>query len=806
LFRNFFITALRNITRNRIQSLIQVISLVIGITAFILIGLYARNELRYDRFNENFDRIYRLEFGNRVGQPTAPGHQIKQYFSEVENVVRLVNWQGKDRALHLNYIPEGDSAEINTVKIEDYFWCDSTIFEVFTINMIQGDPESALRDPNTVVLSESIARRIFGDLDPIGKVLGGNWLTVTGVFEDLKNSHIEMNMLISLMSNPAQQQYQRGDPGFLNNYLADFSYITYLLLPENNDPVNVEKRINSYFIENTPVGSGIDFDESSYSLRPLKDVYFTTDVISERNYCSHGNRRMLRILVSIAIIILLLAVINYVNLTTARASLRAREVGIRKVTGSTKTLLIYQFLIESIVVAVFSFLISLVLVVVLLPGFNELASTDMDLKFIIRPGTWIVFIVSILILGVMSGLYPALLLTRFQAVESLYGSKVKGSRSWTFRRILLTFQFFISIFLVVGVLVIFRQLHYMKSANLGFIKESVINTQFYQWSNNPGKRKLVKQELEVHPGVMGVAFSQGVMGGEPFHFPQSLIFDGEKRQVTLLAADAGFLDLLEINLVEGRNFSWDRPADYNDGTAWPGKCLINETGVREFGLDEPVGTFISGEFGPMFEIIGVVKDIHFRSQHEKIEPFLFTWWQWLPVASIRISPVNSKATLDFIEAKFEELEPGMVFEYTYLEDTYNRQYEKDEQTALIIRNFAIIAILIACLGLFGLSTFMAVRRTKEIGLRKIMGASVNSLFLLLAREFVKWVVIAIVFACPVSWKVMNSWLQSFAYHTHVEFWIFVVAAVLAISVTFLTVIWQSLKTAKANPVESLRYE
>lgn len=724
----------------------------------------------------------------------------------MENVVRLVNWQGKDEAIHLNYIPEGDSTEINTVKVEGFFWCDSTIFEVFTINLIQGDPESVLRDPNSAVLSESAARRIFGDTDPVGKALGGNWLTVTGVFEDVKSSHIEMNLLISMMSNPAQTEYQRGDPGFLNNYVPDFSYITYLLLPENNNPGYVEERINNYFSENTPVGSGIDFDESSYSLRPLKDLYFTTDVISEKNYCSHGNRRMLRIVVTIAVLILLLAVINYVNLTTARASLRAKEVGMRKVTGSSKSGLINQFLVESIVVALFSFIISLVLTILLLPGFNKLASTDMDLQFIFSPVTWIIFIVSVILLGIISGFYPALLMTRFQPVESLAGLGVKGSGSLTFRKILLTFQFFISIFLVVVVLVIFRQLHFMKTADLGFNMESVINTQYYLWNDNQVKRKLIKQELEKNPGINGVAFSQGVMGGEPYHFPLSLLFEGEKEQVTILAANPDFLDLLEIDIVEGRNFSWDRPADYNDGTAWPGKCLINETGVMEFGLDSPVGTFISGEFGPMFEIIGVVEDIHLRSQHEKIEPCLYIWWQWLPVASIKIDHGNVNSTLDLIEEKFEALEPGMVFEYTYLEDTYNRQYLKDEQTARIIRNFAIIAILIACLGLFGLSSFMVVRRTKEIGIRKIMGASVNSLFLLLSREFFKWVVLAFVIVCPASWLVMNRWLQSFAYHTRVELWVFAVAAAIAISVTLFTVIWQSLKTARANPVESLRYE
>jgi putative ABC transport system permease protein len=346
----------------------------------------------------------------------------------------------------------------------------------------------------------------------------------------------------------------------------------------------------------------------------------------------------------------------------------------------------------------------------------------------------------------------------------------------------------------------------MKSADLGFNKISVINAQYYLWGDNPIKRRLIKQELEKFPGVKGVTFSNGVMGGEPFHFTQSLVFDGIKKQVTFLGIDPDFLDLMEIDLVGGRNLSRERPADYNDGTYYPGKCLINETGTREFGLEEPVGTFLSGEQGPMFEIIGVVKDIHFRSQHEKIEPCMYTWFQWMPVVSIKLETVDRSATIDFIEEKLETLEPGFVFEYTNLEDTYNRQYLKDEQTARIIRNFAIIAILIACLGLFGLSSFMAVRRTKEIGIRKIMGASVYSLFLLLSKEFFKWVILSLILACPVSWILLTRWLQGFAYHTNIPIWTFVLAALIALTVTMLTILWQSLKMARTNPVESLRYE
>jgi putative ABC transport system permease protein len=799
LLRNYLLAALRNILSNRIQSVIQVISLVIGITSFILIGLYTRNELSYDRFNEKFKRIYRLEFGSRVGQPTAPGHQIKQNFSEVENVVRLVNWHGKDNKFTVKYIPEGDSSEIISLKVENVYWCDSSLFDVFTFDFLQGDPNSALRDPNDIVLSESTAKRIFGDEDPIGKSIWGGY--VTAIIKDLRNSHFKINILIPMQRNTAQHGIERGDPEFLNNYLPDHSYITFLLLPERHDPDYVTGRINEYFMENTPLTSGIDIEEASYSLRPLKDIYFSTDVIMEKNYCWHGNLKTLRIVITIAVFILLLAVINYVNLTTARVSLRAKEVGIRKVVGSSKNELIRQFLVESILISVFSFIISLVLIIAVLPGFNRLVATDIGLVFMLSPATWVLFVISVFLLGVASGLYPALMLTRFQPLESLYGKQNQGPGSIAFRRIMLAFQFFISIILVVGVLVVNRQLNFMKTAELGFNKDAVINTMWYLWDRNPVKRDLVKEELEKHPGVRRVAFSGGVMGGEPKAFPYALSYEGIKMQIKSLGIDPDFLELMEIDLLDGRNFSRNRPADYK----W-GVCLINETAVREFGMEEPVGTFLSADQGFSLEIIGVVEDVHFRSHHEIIEPSIYFWSEWISVASFKLEPHQTSATLDFIGEKLELLEPGYMFDYTFLEDTYNRQYVKDVQTARIVRNSAFVAILIACLGLFGLSSFMAVRRTKEIGIRKIMGASVNSLFLLLSREFFTWVTLSIILAWPLAWYVFNIWLQGFAYHTNMTIWIFVVAALIAFLVTILTVAWQSLKTARTNPVESLRSE
>ncbi len=804
MLKSFFRTALRNIARNKVQSVIQVLSLVVGITALILIGLYARYELTYDRCHENFDRIYRLEFGERVGQPTAPGHQIKLNFSEVENVVRLVNWEGKGKSLNMRYEPEGDSSAIINISVPDYYWADSSIFEVFSFDFIQGNPQTALRDPYSAVLVESVARRIFGAEDPMGKSLG--WLTVTGVIRELEHSHMQINMLISMTTDDSKPDYPRGTPGYLNNYAPDYSYITFLLLSKNRNPMQVENRINEYFRANTPVWTGIDFEQASYRLRPLKDIYFATDVNSEKNYSRHGNLKMLRVVITISFFVLLLAVINYINLTTARASLRAKEIGIRKVNGSSRQMLLGQVMVESMVVSLISFGVAVLLVILLLPGFNRLTDAGMDLRFVFSPLAWIIFFISALIIGLLSGSYPALVLTRFKPVDSLYGQKVQGSGSLAFRQFLLTFQFIISIFLLVGVMVVYRQIGYMKNADLGFNDKSLVNINYYRWIENARARLLIKQELEKIAGVEEVAFSQGMLGGEVIQLPQSLLLEGEKIQISYFGIDPDFFDLMEINILEGRNFSRMRPADYAEVENYPAKVLVNETAVRELGLGSAVGTILSGERGPMFQIIGVVEDVHFNSHHTPIEPCIYMWSPWINMASIRLGEVGQKESLAAIKKELENLEPYMVFDYTFLEETYALQYINDELTARIVRNFALIALLIASLGLYGLSSFMAVRKTREFGIRKIMGASVSSLSILLIRQFTRWVLIAIAIASPLSWWLMNRWLRGFAYHTGVAVWILITAASIALLVSLLTVLGQSLKTARTNPVDALRYD
>lgn len=810
MFRNYLITASRYMIKNGLQSVIQILSLAIGITTAILLGLYVRYEVSYDRFNERYDRIYRLEFADHVGLPAAPGHQIKQEIPDVKNVVRMLNWHGKDHAMPVSYWSPNDSVQESYVRIQDYFWCDSTIFDIFSFKFIQGDPKTALKVPGSVVLTKNTAKKMFGDHNPMGESLYGNSLTVTGVIEDYKHSHLEINMLISITSIRDLHGKTYGEPGYLNNYFPDYSYITYVLLRKGSDPSFVEKSINDHFSENVQSDDFVISGEKKFRLRPLGDVYFTTGLKGEHNYCKHGNLNLMRMLLTIAAFILFLAIINYINLTTARASLRAREVGIRKVMGVTRSKLILQFIVEAVLLTFISLLIALTMVQLLLPQFNEMASTHFDLKYIAAPATIGVYILAAIIVGFLAGLYPAVYYTRFKPMSAIYGEKVKGSGSGVFRRILLTFQFTISIALIIGVLVIFSQLRYSKSADLGFNMKDIVNNEFSIFGDHPMVRRYFKEQLMQNPDIKGVAFSMETMGGNQAELIQPVEVKGVKRQVSILGVDPDFFDVMGIEMTAGRNFSWNRPGDMiSDTNNRVAKYIVNETAVREFGIESPIGYTDRREGGQPYEIIGVVKDFNFASLHEKIEPYIYFWGGWMPTSSIRIASHDVDSTMAFLKEKITSIFRGVDdvwFDFSFLEDTFNKQYQGDERTARIIVTFAVIAILIACLGLYGLSSFMAARRIKEIGIRKVLGASSESIFVLLARVFVIWVGISILIACPVGWYVMNGWLRNFAYRTSIGAWIFLVAIFSALIVTILTVTWQSLKSARTNPVEALRYE
>jgi putative ABC transport system permease protein len=817
MIRNYFITAFRYIIRNKVQSVIQIVSLTTGITAILLIGLYVVHEHSYDRFNEKIDRIYRLEIGQRVGLATAFGHQIKENIPEVEDVVRACTYGGE--VLLKRQIEDGAKLTRETELKAHYLICDSTFFNVFTFNLIQGDPATALKDPYSIVLTESTARGIFGNEDPIGEELIVEGMTnhkeykVTGVLRDIENFHINCDALLSMVSlrEWASVLYS-GEEKWLDSYWSGDDYYTYILLPDQQEPTRSVRIINAFFKDK--------FDELAYSyqdtfsMRPLRDIYFSSPLKNEHGYCRHGNIKLLRALLAIAVFILILAGINYVNLTTAKSSLRAREVGIRKVSGATRSRLMIQFLAESVLTGLISLLVSYTLVQVLLPTFNQMVQAEFSLKQLFKPEIIGLSVTGVILLGFMAGLYPAIQLTAFHPVASLKEELLRGPRSGIFRRILLALQFVISVVLTMGVLTILKQIHFMKYTDLGFDKELVLSMSHMGMNRDYQMRQVFKERMLKNPNIKKVAFGP-IPGAKEETFSSGFDHDGIRIKPNYLSIDPDYLDLLEVELLQGRSFSWDRIGDYfknvfdfieNPFDAPPMRIIINETAMRELDLESPVGTLLKAENGMTFEIIGVIEDFHFMSLHQKIAPYFYIWWELLGGIHLKISPYNIQETINFIRQEIKAMLPEEDFDYSFLSDTYDLQYANDERMARLISIFAVVAMIIGCLGLFGLSTFMAVRRTKEIGIRKSMGASVRSVFLLLSREFVIWIALSVMVACPVAWIIMNRWLQSFAYRTNMGVWIFVIAILIAFAIAFLTVAWQSLKTARTNPVEALRYE
>jgi putative ABC transport system permease protein len=806
MFYSFIKSAIRYILRRKLQSVIQIASLTIGIAVMIQIWLYADHELSCEKFHEKIDRIYRLEYGENAALPSAIGHEIKEQFSEVENVVRITN--NITRIKHISY--PGKIQERETELKVKSIYCDSTIFDVFTLQFINGDPKTAFKDPFSVVLTESTAVALFGNQDPVGESVEIVQLEartqkyiITGVIKDLAKSHLDLDILLSMVSlmeldhfNPLPSGEKR-----LNTYTHNLIIFTYLLLPYPHDKTRTEKNLNVFFADKLK-DAGYYSEGSVMYLRPLRDIYFSNPLKSERGYFKHGNLDLLRILLVIAVFILFMATINFINLTTARSSLRVREVRVRKIVGSLKSRLIAQFLVESIIISLVSFLLAMTFVQVMLPVFNQLAMSDLSVESLLHPRIILVLLAGVLLLGSIAGLYPAISITRYPPVASSKGEKMTGDRSAIPRRILLIFQFTISVVLIICVFTILKQVNYMRTADLGFDEELVVNI------SGPGlnggqtqveNRLEFKECLLEHPNIIKVAYGQ-VPGGARKEFT-TLQHNGMEIKSNWMTVDPDYFNLMGMKILEGRNFSRDRESDYHKGQGLR-RVVINETFMRQYQLESTVGVIIDNRL----EIIGVIEDYHFVSLHHKIEPTHFTWAEYLTEVSIKILPHDIPGTLRFIKKEYKSIFPDFTFDYSFLDDRYDQQYARDEKLMVVISNFAFIAILIGCLGLFGLSFFMAARRTKEIGIRKVLGASSRTIFIFLSWEFIKLVALSIIIACPMAWIIMNRWLQSYAYRTNIGIWIFVLAALMAFAISFIAVAWHAWKTARTHPIKSLRYE
>ncbi len=814
MIRSFLTLTLRILWRNKVTSFVNIFSLSVGIAVFVAIMLYLHHEYGYDKFNKNYPHIYRVEGDNYAKLPPVIGTYLKDNLPEVKDIARLALGRNE----YVTYIPENDPENKKEIKVNN-FWADSTVFDVFTFSFLQGDPNTALKDPYTIVLSESSAKKLFDDDYPLLKSIEirGHQFRVTGIIKNVKNSHVEIDALVSQESIPKVFPERDINNTTRNSWLWS---ATYLLMSDKIDESAVENKINNVLSEIND-GELFDMQFKHFHIRPLKDIYFNGS-LQYLNYGLHGNLKLNRVLFAIGIFMLALGCINYVNLTTARSTIRAKEVAVKMVSGSSKNLLRSQLIVESIIITLISVSVAITILSIFISKFNQFAWVDIPVNELNRPVVWGIMVGGGLVIGFLAGVYPAFYLTSVKPIELIKGKGVKGKSKSVFRWTLMTFQFAAAMIMIIGIFVNLRQLQFVKTKDLGFNKEHIITIRT---PSQPGDeqyrlRKNFKNRLLQYPGILNMTFSGGEPGSE---IPTATYeIDGIKRTMPGILIEEDYLKVMGIQLVEGSAFplaetDGEEPGPIvEDNNTNPGKgikrrtILLNEVAARDFEIDSPIGKIIywkDGARSRALEITGIVNDFHFQSLHDKIKPLIM--WCWGPpmsIASIKISSDNIPGTLENIKTEWENVYGLAHFNYQFLDDSFDRQYKSDDQMAVVVGYFTVLAVVIACLGLFALSSFMVSRRTKEIGIRKAMGASVTRIYMMLAWDFLKLVLLAAIIASVVGWHLMNTWLNGFAYHIDLGLDIFILAILITIIIALSTITWQSLTTARSNPMETLRYE
>ena len=790
---NYLRVFYRLIKKHKGYSFINFAGLTLGIGVFMLITLFVQHEFSVDKHQKNLNRIYRVQGENMRQLSTAPavGKLISENIPEALKVVRF-----KFRHDYLvKYLPNNDPSREKTTVIRNFGWADSTVFDVFTFSFITGDPKTALEDPFALILTESVAQRIFGNEEAIGQTLMVNnrhEYHVTAVMKDLERTHLRFDVLA-----PFENLGKIIGQSELDSFNS-WNLATYVLLPETHDRVAVAGKITNLFHDTLKESWNVDF---AFELFPLKDLYFSAVL-----YGHQGNKQMVYVFMAIAVFILLIACVNFLNLSTARASLRAKEVGIKKVVGSTRKRLVTQFLGESILFSLVSFVAAIGLAATFLQEFSNLTQRSLTMDYFWSPLVLIIFIGGVILVGILAGIYPAFYMSAFRPVAALKGGRAKGVRSGGFRKVLISFQFAISITLIFATSVVLKQLHYIKNKDLGFQKNHIVYMEIARNRSIRDNKEAFKNRLMQLPQIYNVTYSQGrpglVYNWEGFEHK------GERSSYAIFTVDPDYFDVYGLEIIAGRNFSREMSTDHLR------TCLLNETAVRTLELKEPVGTILrhsdlGGSSFPVndVEVIGVVKDFHYQTLRFPIQPQMFGWNDpWLWMISVKISAENVPATIAHIEKTWQEFSPEFPFDFHFVDDLVENQYQNEERLAKTIGYFAGLGIFIACLGLFGLAAFMAEQRTKEIGVRKVLGASVGRILLLLSKEFSKWVIVANIVAWPLAYFAMNKWLADFAYRTDIGVWPFVLSATLALTIAMMTVSYQSIKAATANPIDSLRYE
>lgn len=796
MLRNYFKIALRSLLKNRLFTFVNLSGLSVGIVACLLISLYVLHELSYDTFHEKGDRIYRVVTDIKTptetihpditSGPMAPA--LKQNFPEVEAYTRL--WARTAVFAH-----EDQKFQENRI-----YMADSTVFDVFTFPLLQGDARTALKAPFSAVLTQKTAKKYFGEENPMGQTLrmeGKFPVKVTGVLKDIpETSHIPFDMLLSMSTLTRELQPN------VDQQWSNFAFYSYLLLKKNTDAQRLEAKIPALL--DRLVGKELAQFQMHYTLRlqPLQDIYLKSD----RGAPEQGSLKNVYIFSVIAAFILLLACINFINLTIARASERAKEVGVRKVVGAERQQLTFQFLSEYVLLSSMAFIVAVLLSELILPLFNEFSGKTILTSTLTHPTFWLILLMLAVIVGLLAGLYPALVLSGMKAITVLKGRFATSRQGLILRKSLVVFQFVISVSLIVSTLVVYTQLNYMRGQSLGFAKDQMLVLNL----NDPGyldrhSESLLRQLGNV-AGVESVTQSSSVPGSGAqgaYTNLENKSGDMQAANMDLYSIDYTFLKQYQIPLLAGRLFSRDYATDSTEA------LIVNEAAVKNFGYASP--TQIIGkkfdQWGRKGRIIGVVKNFHSASLREAITAATFRINPHeCQQISIKVKAAQLPSTLATLKTVWERAVPDRPFDYFFIDQSFNDKYKGEEQFGRLFIYFASIAIFIACLGLIGLTSYATFQRTKEIGVRKVLGASSFQITALLSREFIKLVLIAILIASPLAWYVMNRWLEDFHYRAALPWWTFPTAGILALGIAILTVSSLTLKAATANPVKSLKTE
>lgn len=813
MFKNYIKTAYRSLLHNKGFTVLNILGLTLGLAACLLIVLYVFDELSYDRYNTNADRIYRVNEDLKLGENKVDyavcmpplAQALKNDFPYVEDAVRLKNagsW----------HVKKGD-AEILENSVA---YAGPSLFHVFTLPMVAGSPASALVGPNSLVITESAAKKYFGNAidyqNVIGKTLtfnDNNFYKITGVIKDIPaTSHFHFDFFISMSTYPDSKsdQWLRSD------------YNTYVLLKSPGDYKRLEAAFPAFMnkysgpeMQSQLKMSMASFEKSgSYfrlNLTPLTAIHLHSHRTGELGV--NGTIEYVYIFSAIALFILIIACVNFMNLSTARSANRAREVGVRKVLGSSRTYLVIQFLAESMLITFVSAIIAFFIAMVMLPAFNQLAGKNITMNFHTLEWLMPALLLIVLVVGALAGSYPALFLSSFQPVEVLKGKLSAGFKGGRLRSLLVVFQFSISIFLIAGTLIIYRQLNYIQTKDLGYNRNQVLIVQ--NAFELDGQAGVFKNEVKQLPGVVDATLT-GYLPTASQHntsifYKNASLNQSEAMFPQAWEVDDDYIPTLGMKMADGRNFFAGIPSDSS-------AIILNEAAVKFMGLKNPVNKTLYRSRGgdqvmsnmDNYHVIGVVKDFNFSSLHDAISPMVLILGKNNGALSVRVNTKNLPALISGIQAKWSGLSPNIKMDFSFMDQQFDADYRAEQRVGTIFIIFTILAIMVACLGLFGLAAYAAEQRTKEIGIRKVLGASVTAIVQMLSMDFIKLVLISILIATPAAWWAMNKWLQGFAYRTHIQWYIPALAGAAAIVIAFATVSFQSVKAATANPVNSLKNE